>query len=62
MSDKTYQVFKKGELCLRCGSDKKFERKYKLGCSVYAKSYPTHLWNKEEVEVEVQEVSAPKYK
>lgn len=50
------KTFRKGELCLRCGTDKKFERKYKHGCGVYGKSYEQHMWNKEDICIEVQEV------
>lgn len=57
MSDKTYRLFAPKTICLRCGADKKEARRTKKGCDVYGEGYPTHLWNKEEVEIEVQVVA-----
>ncbi len=50
----TTETFKRGTLCLRCGTVREFEKKYKYGCAVYGTSYAQHIWNKEEVGCEVQ--------
>lgn len=55
---KEYRIFAPNTLCLRCGADQKEERRLgSLGaCSAHGGHYSRHLWNKEEVECEVQEL------
>ena len=35
---------KKGSYCIRCGQDRSFIKKEKVGCSVYGTIYKKHLY------------------
>ncbi len=51
------QKFKKGTLCVRCGCDRKEQRKYKHSCSAWGVRHPAHLWNKRDFQCVVHVVS-----
>lgn len=51
------ETFKKGTICIRCGTSKKDAGKYSMSCGAWGKYYGKHLWNTKEFSVVVQIVS-----
>lgn len=45
--------YKKGEICYRCGIEKKEAREYKMPCGVMGQLASRHIWNDKPMTVEV---------